>query len=172
MNITDLRRQLSALPQRELEDLIIEVCNKNKQFRELVEITFDPALENVAFEKYKKQIISEFFTARGFGKLRFSVTRNALKNFMDLSKNPELIADLMMTHVESGVNYTNEYGDIDERFYDNIAGMYVKVLRYIAEHDLKEDFIERCKAVVTSSDGIGWGFHDELYDSFYEYYSE
>ncbi len=48
--------------------------------------------------------------------------RTALKNFRDISTNHELITELMMTHVEEGVAFTNEYGDIDERFYDNIPG--------------------------------------------------
>ncbi|MFV9677365.1 MAG: DUF6155 family protein [Methanosarcinales archaeon] len=172
MKLKEIKEHLSVLPRHELEKMIVELYKKNQESRELIELKFNPASEIDAFEKYKKQIIYEFFPDRGFGKLRYSVMRKALKNFTDLSKNHELIADLMMTHVESGVKFTNEYGDINERFYDNIAGMYMKVLRYITKHDLKADFKMRCKAVVMDTKGIGWGFHDELDDLYSEYYGE
>ena len=54
---------------------------------------------------------------RGFGKLRYSAMKKALEDFRKLSNNPESIAELMISHVEYGVEFTNEYGDIDEKFY-------------------------------------------------------
>ena len=34
--------------------------------------------------------------------------------------------ELMLTYVENGVKFTNEYGDIDEKFYDKIGEMLEK----------------------------------------------
>ena len=172
MKITELRNQITLLSRNDLEALLLQIYRKNSECKELIEAKVDPELEARAFEKYKKQIISEFFPDRGFGRLRYSVMRKALKNFKDISMNHKLIAELMMIHVERGVEFTNAYGDIDDRFYDNIAGMYVKVLRYIAEHNLHTIFRQRCREAVEQTEGMGWGFHDGLGDLYHKYYTE
>ena len=172
MKITELRNQITLLSRNDLEALLLQIYRKNSECKELIEAKVDPELEARAFEKYKKQIISEFFPDRGFGRLRYSVMRKALKNFKDISVNHKLIAELMMIHVEKGVEFTNAYGDIDDRFYDNIAGMYAKVLRYIAEHNLHTIFRQRCREVVEQTEGMGWGFHDGLGDLYHKYYTE
>ena len=169
MKKADLKSKIATLSRVDLEALLLELYTKNAECKELIEVKFDPDSETAVFEKYKKQIVHEFFPDRGFGKLRYSVMRKALKNFRDVSTNHEFIAELMMIHVEKGVAFTNEYGDIDEKFYDNVAKMYAKAWRYIIEHDLKSKFLQRCRAVVDQTDGIGWGFHDELHD-LYLYY--
>ena len=172
MKITDLRNKITTLSRTELEALLLQLYKKNIECKELIEAKFDPDLEARASKKYKKQITSEFLPDRGFGRLRYSVMRKALKNFRDISTNHELVTEFMMIHVEQGVAFTNEYGDIDERFYDNIAGMYAKALRYIADYNLHTKFKQRCRAVVDQTEGIGWGFHDELHDLYLDYQAE
>ncbi len=172
MNITELKNNIALLSRDDLEALLLQIYRKNSECKELIESKFDPELETRAFVKYKKQIVSELFPYKGFGRLRYSVMRKALENFKDISTNHKLIAELMMTHIEKGVEFTNAYGDIDERFYDNIAGMYAKVLRYIKEHNLHTLFRQRCRIIVEQTEGIGWGFHDELGNLYYKYYTE
>ena len=169
MNKTDLKKKIATLSRAELEALLLQLYAKNAECKELIEVKFDPDSEVRFFEKYKKQISSEFFPDRGFGKLRYSVMRKALKGFRDISTNHELITELMMIHVEKGVAFTNEYGDIDAKFYDNIAGMYEKALGYIAEHNLRSKFMQRCRAVVDKTKGMGWGFHDELRNLYFDF---
>ena len=69
----------------------------------------------------------------------------------------------MLHYVEQGVEFTNTYGDIDERFYISMETMYEKVITICNE---EEEFIhifeERLREIVTAKDGIGWGFHDQL----------
>lgn len=42
--------------------------------------------------------------------------KKALSDFQKLEPAAELIADLLLVYVETGVRFTNEYGDIDEAF--------------------------------------------------------
>lgn len=172
MKITELRNKITLLSHDELEALLLKLYSNYSECKELIEAKFDPEVEARAFEKYKKQIISEFFPDRGFGRLRYSVLRKALKNFKNISTNHKLVAELMMTHVEKSVEFTNAYGDIDDGFYDNIASMYAKVLRYITAHNLHTIFRQRCRDVVEQTNGIGWGFHDGLGDLYHKYYTE
>lgn len=170
MKLTDLKTQLNNLSKDELIQLIVEVFKKRKDSREVIESKFDPEIVIIALEKYKKQIIDEFFPEKGLPRLRYSYMRSALKNFKDISSDPELIAELMITHVENGVDFTNEYGDIDEQFYDNIAGMYLKLLKHLSRYNLLAEYKDRCLEIVNETKDIGWGFHDELFDLYHEFY--
>ncbi len=71
-----------------------------------------------------------------------------------------------MTYVESGVRFTHEYGDIDERFYSSVESALdelATLLRSEASH-LYPQFRERLAKVEQMTDGIGWGFHDFIAD--------
>jgi len=47
--------------------------------------------------------------------------------------------------------------------------MFESTLKFIQIHNLKKDFNSRCKKIVGDTNGIGWGFHDQL-DYLYDYY--
>ncbi len=123
-------------------------------------------------EKYKAIIKKEFFPARGFGAARLSVARKAVMDYKKLSNSPEGLADLMLYYVEQGVNFTNEYGDITEAFYSSMESMYEKALQHIVKYRLENQFEEQCRAVVTNTSVIGWGFHDNLGSFYDEYFDE
>jgi hypothetical protein len=81
------------------------------------------------------------------------------------------IADIMLFYVENGVDYTNEYGDIHDRFYTSMESMFEAALKHICKSNLREDFYTRCEQIVEETSGIGWGFHDALSDMFYSYFN-
>lgn len=159
------------LSKEELIRLLVELYKKNQENKELIGSKFDPNVEIIVFEKYKEQIIEEFFPSSDLPKYpRYSNLRRALKNFKDISSDPELIADLMITHVENGVEFTNTYGDIDEKFYNNIERTFLNLLKHLSKHDLLAEYKDRCLKIVTETSGIGWGFHDEITDLYSEFY--
>ena len=69
-------------------------------------------------------------------------------------------------YVENGVEFTNEYGDSDERFYDSVElalDEFAKLLRADARN-LYPQFWERLADIEDKTKGIGWGFHDCISD--------
>lgn len=170
MKLTVLKKNLNNLSKAELVTLLIEVYKKRRDSKELIESKFDSDMEIISLEKYKKQIENEFFPEKGLPTLRYSNMRSALKNFKDISSDPDLIAELMLCHVENGVNFTNEYGDIDERFYDNMSRMYFNLLKHLSKNNLLSKYEDRCYNIVTETNDIGWGFHDEIKDLYDEFY--
>lgn len=120
-------------------------------------------------EKYKKIIKNEFFPARGFGKVRLSIARKAVNDFKKITNSKTELADIMLFYVENGVEYTNDYGDIDEAFYSSMESVYESALSHISKSNLEDEFYECCDCVVSATSGIGWGFHDGLCDIFYTY---
>jgi len=173
MKLTDLKKKLNKLSKEELIQLLIEVYKERQESKDLIESKLDPKMEILILEKYKNQITDEFFPQSGIPQYpRFSNLQRTLKDFKDISTNPELISELMMTYVENGVEYTNEFGDIDERFYDNIIRTYLDLLKHLSGNDLLAEFKDRCLNIVNETEDIGWGFHDELTDLYYEFYRE
>lgn len=117
------------------------------------------------YENRRKQ-----FPKRGFGRLRYSVLKKAVSDFKKISRSPVFLAELMMTYVENGVEFTDTYGDIDEKFYNNIADIYQKTIDYILENNLGDVFEKRLRKVVAMSSDIGWGFGDFLQDYYYQHF--
>lgn len=73
--------------------------------------------------------------------------------------------------MELGVEFTNTYGDISESFYSSVENMYRSVIDSVSKHKGPEIFnllSKRLKAVVDDTSGIGWGFHDNLGDMYYD----
>ncbi|MGM0377629.1 MAG: DUF6155 family protein, partial [Bacteroidota bacterium] len=83
---------------------------------------------------------------------------------------PEALADLMLFYVENGVEYTYEFGDIDEPFYTSMENMYRDALELIRAERLADKFEDRAYHIPEKAEGTGWGFHETLYDFYYEYF--
>lgn len=96
--------------------------------------------------------------------------KKALSDFQKLEPAAELIADLLLVYVETGVRFTNEYGDIDEAFYISLESMYAKALALMQQGKLLAQFAACTAQAVRDISGIGWGFPDylaEVRDEFY-----
>ena len=78
----------------------------------------------------------------------------------------------MVSYVEFGVKFTNDYGDIDEPFYNHVANTFRKDVNYIVKSNLVNVFHERLKRVLEKTYNIGWGFPDDMHDIYYEYFPD
>jgi hypothetical protein len=117
-------------------------------------------------EAYRSKIVLQFFPKRGFGKLKLAEARKALREYKKATGNIPGTAELLMTYVENGVLFTNEYGDIDERFYSSVESVLKELTALLrgAARDLYPQFSERLAKVEQDTNGIGWGFHDFIAD--------
>ncbi|AAM06036.1 TPA: hypothetical protein HA338_12990 [Methanosarcina acetivorans] len=73
--------------------------------------------------------------------------------------------ELMLFYAESWVCFTNEYGDIDEKFYNKIIDMLEKfctLLKTPEGKNLYPRFKKRLFEIRKKSEGIGWGFEDDV----------
>lgn len=78
----------------------------------------------------------------------------------------------MLFYVATGVDFTNDFGDIDEAFYSNLETTFVSALKLMEKEDLLEKFAERVSTIVNETDGIGWGFHDSMCEIYWEFYPD
>ncbi|MBN2435508.1 MAG: hypothetical protein JXK07_09625 [Spirochaetes bacterium] len=43
---------------------------------------------------------------------------------------------------------------------------------HISENDMLEKYRDQCFGLIDETDGIGWGFHDEIGNLVYEFYED
>ena len=162
-----LRRQLATFEKSALLALVKDLYEVSASNRDFIQARCQ-AGENGSeiLEKYRGKIVEQFYPARGEAKLRLSEARKAISDYRKATGNLPGTAELLMTYVEQGAEFTSEYGDIGERFYnsvesalDELASLLLKEARGIYPQ-LKE----RLAKVDQITDGIGWGFHDYIGD--------
>jgi hypothetical protein len=168
MGVSEVKKELKKLEKEKLISLITDLYKNYKPVKEFFDIYINPD-ENKIFENYKIKVSEAFYPKRGYD-YNLSEGKRAISDFKKLGVSSELLADLMLLYVETGVQYTRDYGDIDENFYSSLEKMYVQALTLMLKEDLLNKFKERAQKVVDDSENIGWGFHDYLFQVYYDFY--
>ncbi len=163
-----LKNRLEQRSKKQLIDEIAELYGKFSVVQDYYQTKLSPGGIEQLVEKYKSVIRKEFFPERGFGKARRSVARKAISDYKKVSRDPLGVTELMLYFVEMGVQFTNEYGDIDEPFYNSMESMYHKAVQHMFKYELQAHFDDRCRKIVDRSAHTGWGFHDTLSEIYYD----
>jgi hypothetical protein len=119
-----------------------------------------------ALEKYRGKIVEQFFPARGEGKLKLGEARKAIRDYRRATGNILGTAELLMTYVENGTRFTDEFGDIDEQFYSSVESALEELAALLCgeAREMYPQFADRLARVEQMADGIGWGFGDYVAD--------
>jgi hypothetical protein len=169
MGLADLKKELKKLDKEKLVDLVADLYKKNKSVKELLDFYVNPN-EKELFLKYKDKVYEAYYPKRGT-RFKLSDGKKAISDFKKLEASKELLSELMLFYAETGVEFTNEFGDIDEPFYNSIASVYSSALTLMNKEGILDKFADRAKQIVDDTSGIGWGFHDELGDIYCEFYN-
>lgn len=108
-----------------------------------------------------------FYSKKQYGDLKLSVGKKAISDFKKLGISNEYVAKLMLFYVETGVEFTIDFGDIDEAFYNSIRGNFDKALKLLKKENLLEKYEDLSKQINKDAGGFGWGFNDEINHIFY-----
>ncbi len=170
ITISKLKKSLSGKSENELLDEIINLFKKIPQVKEYYTLAFSEKGEELILDKYKKIVTNEFFPKRGYGKARLSVAKKAINDFKKISDKTPLIIDIMLHYVEQGVDFTDQYGDIDGPFYNSMGKMFEDALELAGKYNLLSFFQKSCEEIVNGA-CEGWGFKDGLAETYYEFYN-
>jgi hypothetical protein len=98
--------------------------------------------------------------------LRIGDGRKAISEYKKAVGDPIGILELSIYFIECGHQFTLEYGDIDEKFYDSLESMFDKVLKMLKKFDQStiDKYFPRILSLVYEVKGIGWGHYDYLVD--------
>lgn len=135
-------------------------CACNRVFVESRFLAGEDALNNY------KQVISEAVYPDVYKNkpIRLSVGKKAISDYRKATGDDLGMLELMVHYLEQGNDFTAEYGDTDEQFYDSLCSMLDRVLDMLADQNMhmKNEYIPRLGQVVIRAGGIGWGYHDYI----------
>ena len=105
--------------------------------------------------------------------LEWDKADKAIKNFRLASPDDtEGLAELLVYYVEVANQFTLDYGDVDEGYYESIEESFQEAVDHLLMMDRERQevtpYVLRLRAIVHSTDGIGWGYHDALYAKYCE----
>ena len=170
MGLTDIKKELKKLDNNQLIDLVADLYKKNKSVKEFFDFYVNPN-EGELFKKYRDKVFEAFYPKRGYN-FKLKDGKQAISDFKKFRPSADLLADLMLFYVETGVSFTKDFGDIDERFYSSLETTYVAALKLMKSEHLLDRFADRAGKVVSDTSGMGWGFHDYLCDVHAEFYTD
>ncbi len=165
---TGLKGYLANFTKEQLIGQIIELNKKYKDVKSYYDFFLNPDSSKKA-DKVKAVILNCFYPSRGY-KLRLKEARKAVADFKKLSPDDASLLDVMLYYVECGVNFTNDFGDIDEPFYNSVANMFRQAGTLYIHMAKDKGFHDRAEKIMNDTIDIGWGFHDELADIYYNYF--
>jgi hypothetical protein len=168
MGFIDVKKELVKLDKDKLIGLISELYKNNIGVKEYLDFYANPN-EEALFEKYKYKVYEAFYPKRGYA-LKLSDGKKAISEFKKLKPSSILLADLMLCYVETGVSFTNDFGDIDERFYSSLESVFAQSLLLMKKENLLNEFEVRANKILEDTDNMGWGFNDTLSDIYFEFY--
>ncbi len=167
----ELKKFLNELSKEELVKEVEKLYSKFSQVKTFYDV--DLSGDTYALlETAKSKIKNEYFPARGHPKARSGEVKKIIDEFAKISIHPKDVIELYLFRFDMAVMFTNEYGDIDEPFYDSAYNAFAKALKLIEKHDYQNEFKMKCWEIVNSLKPIGWGFSDGVDELYYTYFND
>jgi hypothetical protein len=163
---SDLKKVLQDTDKKELIDLIRDLYRHSAENRRII-ISRQPEEKKSdwVLESFQRVIRNEFFSDKGLGGLRSDVARKAIMDYSEGSGDLAGTMELMLLFLENVIEFINEYGDIDEEFYDEGYEMLRKFCELIKTPEGQGfylQFKERLLKLRRDSDDFGYGFGDDI----------
>jgi hypothetical protein len=167
---TATSRLLRNLEPKEMIDLFQQLYMLSSDNAELIDSQFKSNDSKKLLEEYRQKIVLDFFPLREsqMGFPRMGQLKKLISDYQKGTDDLTGTTELMVTFQEQGMEFTLEYGDINERFYDSlISGMddLVKMLTRKAPQ-LFPAFRDRLIEILRRVYGkIGWGYSDGIHET-------
>ncbi len=117
-------------------------------------------------ENYRQRIEDAFFAGDEWGMPQtpnMLVTARLITGYRQATSDILGTLDLMLTFVETGTRFTQEFGDIDEPFYEGLELMLADFRDLLLAHpDLyaKAGLAQRLVKLQRDAGWLGWGYGD------------
>jgi hypothetical protein len=170
---SSVKAAIARMDEKQLIALVSDLYRLSKENQAFLHTRF--GVGDDPLNPYKKTINSCMYPDIERNKpVQISKAKQAISSFSKAVGDPRGEAELMIFFVECVNNFTLDYGDIDEGFYDALNRMYLRAINKVLglPEEEQREFQDRLKAVMTSSSNIGWGYHDRLSDDYYEAFPE
>ena len=154
------------MPKDEIIEMVLELYSDRKETKEYLEFYARPD-ETGKLEEHKGIIREEFYPKRRREpQTRFPICRKAIADFKKLKPSTDALAELMVSYMELATQFTYDYGDMWEQYYDSVESNFDKTIKYVAANGLCGKYNQRLQQCVRWSSVCGYGFADAIADMY------
>lgn len=167
-----LELKLHNIGTEELIQMIMRLYRSNQSVAQSINLQIaGDAYANELLEKYKKKIY-KVFNPSNILRTGFSIkhAQQLLSEFADITANinGKWYGDLALYFAECATDFTMNYGDIDDNFYQVLEDAYHDAIIIVSEDsELYKLWKDRLKRILHDFTGFGWGMDEIISEEFY-----
>jgi hypothetical protein len=163
-SVNTLIKDLEANELREVIRELSKLTKKNEQFIKLFLQSSSAVDTETVVSEAKKKVYNFLYGRSMFPKLDLGNARKTVNEYSKLLREyPSSVADLKLYYVELGTEITNEFGDMDERFYSSLESMFSGFCKLITKYPMYfNQFETRINELQSACQYIGWGYGDRI----------
>lgn len=155
MSKSTIKKLLQSMTKENIIEMVLELYSARKEAKEYLEFYASPD-EKGKLEEYKSIIREEFYPKkRREPQTRFSICRKAVADFKKLKPSADALAELMVSYMEWATQFTYDYGDMWEQYYDSVENNFDKTIKFIVTNGLWKKYSQRLQQCLEWSDGCG-----------------
>lgn len=170
----ELKLYLKSKSQDELIKQIIELFTRVDQVKDFYSIRLNPELNDVPIQqKYKEEIRNAIIpqSERDFRNTpNLERAEKIISEYKRVAASNSGVIEIYLYYVQTVIDFINEFGDIDEDFYESMEIKFEESLKLIIKDGLEDIFKEDCQRIIDEAEGIGYGSFDELNYNFEQYF--
>jgi hypothetical protein len=166
----ELKSVLIKKEKSELLKLVSDLYSLSTENRSFLHSKY--SLGEQSLEPYRKIISESLYPDVYKNKpIKLSMGRKAISDYFKATKDHLGQLELMVHYLETGNQFTVDFGDIDEKFYSSLESMFGRIISSLRNQskDVHAIYHPRLENVVASARNIGWGYYDYISDIFGEY---
>jgi len=155
MSKKDLKKYLSALTKKQLENQIIDIYTRFKPVKEYYDFAFNPNEEKLINEA-KFKINKEYFPeGRRKPKKRRSTAHKLIKKYKSINVEPYIIIDIMIFNIETAQKYSAT-NNMNDTFFTSMLKSFTELIEYSQENALYLDFKSRIENIANEAWKQNW----------------
>ena len=167
---TEIKRSLNKYDKVELIDLLKDLYDLSSETMLFLETRI--LRSPVSLKSYKNELRKALRADPQYDdddEIDWDLAERVISNYRLASGDDEGLAELLVYYVEVANQFTLDYGDIDEGYYESVEESFQTAVDHLLSMKKTQidKFKKRLKNVVDSTKDIGWGYHDTLTDIFY-----
>ena len=171
MSKRDLKKYLTELNKKQLEEQIIELYEKFSPVKTYYDFVFNPK-EETLLKECKIKISNEYFPQKTSGKprkpkMRRSVAQKYIKHFILLGVDPFIIGDVMLYSIEIAQTFSAERIIKQELFYKSMFNSFEQAVIFMIANGILNDFKSRIIAINNETMHQNW-FNKQEFDAIIE----
>ncbi len=156
-----LKKYLSELKKKEIEEQLMDLYTRFPVVKEYYDFVFNPK-EDKLIQAAKIKISNEYFPIkRKKARARRSVAHKYIKHFIKLGVDPHLVADIMLYNIEIAQTF-EEGKNVPDAFYKSMLNSFSEATHYISVNSILPEFKERIRFIYETVQKQEWLYLEEF----------